>query len=287
MHSVIGYGNYTLSWQFKHWTWMQCLVMPGLATLLLALLYYKTWTNRTLTRVELALVFCSAFGLLLLVKFMYRSFMALGHVNSGPLIVVLGFCFVFLLRKAIEIKQWRSTMTHALAFALSLPVFLTFLYTFRENVPGRDIKYATTWLDFPSTFNRITGIASGQPKSEPFAEQAAAAVNDVDVALIQQYSEPGSKPVWLYADEDWAYLLRARRNPATTVLPIPDILMGHDLEILREKFERDAPQYVFVKRKYEATVLSDHPSTVFPNFSAHYALFQVGKNLAVFKRKAD
>jgi hypothetical protein len=287
VYSVIGYMNYPLPWDLKHWTWMQCLVMPGLATLVLALFYYKTWTNRALTHAEQALIFCSAFGLLLLVKFMYRSFMALGHVNSGPLIVVLGFCFVFLLRKAIEIKRWRSSLATGVAFALSLSMFLAFLYTFRENIPGRDIKYATTWLDFPSTFNRITGVASGQPKSTPFAEQAAATVNDVDVALIERYSEPGSKPVWIYADEDWAYLLRARRNPATTVLPIPHILMGHDLDVLKAKFERDASQYVFIERKYEPLLMSDNPVAVFPNFSAHYALFQIGKDLAVFKRKAN
>ena len=148
---MLAFGNYPLPWNLKHWTWLQCLVVPGLATLLLALFYYKVWTNRTLSRAEQTVIFCGAFGLLLFVKFMYRSFLALGHANGGPLIVVLGFWFVFALRKVIEIYRWRVSLVHAVAFALSLSTFLVFLQTFRENYPDRDVKFFSTWLEFPST----------------------------------------------------------------------------------------------------------------------------------------
>jgi hypothetical protein len=144
VNSIAGFGNYPLSWDLKHWTWLQCLVVPGVATLMLALFYYKTWTNRALTRTEQSLTFCGAFGLLLFLKFMYRSFLALGHANGGPLIVVLGFWFVFTLRKAIQINCWRSSWVHAVAFALSLSTFVVFLHTFRENYTDRDVKFFST-----------------------------------------------------------------------------------------------------------------------------------------------
>jgi hypothetical protein len=286
VYSVVGYGNYPLPWNARHWTWMQCLVMPGLATLLLALSYYKTWTNRGLSRGEQAIVFCSAFGLLLLVKFMYRSYMALGHVNSGPLIVILGFWFVFVLRKTIKLKQWAPSVATVVGFAVWLSTLASFLYTFREN-DQRDIKYATTWLYFPSVFNRITGMVSGELASVSLAEQAAKEIDDVDVALIKRYSEPASRPVWIYADEDWAYLLRAARKPATTVLPVPHILMGRDLHLLKAKFNRDAPAYVFVEKKHQDLMSSDRPSAVFPDFAQRYTVVDAGNKLAVYKRKSD
>jgi hypothetical protein len=286
VYSVVGFGNYPLPWDFKHWTWMQSLVMPGLATLVIALLYYKRWTRRTLSHAEEALVFCSAFGLLLLVKFMYRSFMALGHVNSGPLIVVLAFWFVFSLRKVVELRRLPSGAATTGAFVLSLAIFVTFLHTFRENTPGRDIKFATTWLSYPSIFNRVMGVAPDPAPGESFAQRAVTLVNDIDVALIKRYSQ-ASKPVWIYADEDWAYLLRAERKPATTVLPIPHILMGSDLDNLKAKFARDEPLYLFVEKRHEPLLSSGQAAAVFPGFASRYAPVETGKNLAVYRRKAD
>jgi hypothetical protein len=287
VYSVVGFGNYPLPWAAQHWTWMQCLVLPGLATFLLALLYYKTWSNRPASRAEQALVFCSAFGLLLLMKFMYRSFMAIGHVNSGPLLAVLGFWLLFGLRKAIASQQWRPALAHVAAFAVAATAFSTFLYTFRENVPGRDIRYATTWLDYPSLLNRLIGMVSGPSTAASFAARTAAAVDDADVALIERYAQPASRPVWIYGDEDWAYLLRAGRKPAATVLPIPNVLIGRDLDVLKAKFERDGAEYVFVEKKHESLINSDHPAAVFPRFAARYARVDSAKNLAVYKKKAD
>jgi hypothetical protein len=122
----------------------------------------------------------------------------------------------------------------------------------------------------------------------PLAEQVATLFSDVDVALIQKYAEPASRPIWIYADEDWAYLLRAGRKPATSVLPTAiGMLMGHDLDVLKAKFERDAAPFVFVQRKYEGLLSSDHPVALYPNFRDHYVLLERGKDLAVYKRKAD
>ena len=75
--------------------------------------------------------------------------------------------------------------------------------------------------------------------------------------------------------------------PATVVLPTPHILMGHDLDVLKVKFERDAAPYVFVQRKYELLVSSDHPVAMYPKFRDHYAFLEHGKDLAVYKRKPD
>jgi hypothetical protein len=288
VYSIAGYGNYPLSWDLKHWTWLQCLVVPGVVTLMLALFYYKTWTDRALTRTEQSLTFCGAFGLLLFLKFMYRSFLALGHVNAGPLIVVSGFWFVFSLRKAIQINRWRSSWVHVIAFALSLSTFVVFLHTFRENYLDRDVKFFATWLEFPSIFNRLAGVTSGAQNSVPLAEQVSTMFSDVDVALIQKYAEPASEPIWVFADEDWAYLLRAERKPATTVLPsVAGMLMDHDLSALKAKFERNAAQYVFIQRKYEALLSSDHPAAMYPKFREHYVFLEHGKDLGVYKRKAN
>jgi len=286
VYSVVGYGNYPLPWDFKHWTWMQCLVVPGLATLLLALLYYKAWTNRALGRADQTLVFCSAFGLLLFVKFLYRSFLALGHVNGGPLIVVLGFWFVFALRKIIEVNRWRPDLVNVAAFALSLAAFLAFLYTFRENYPGADVGYHASWPKFPSVLNRMTDVVSGSQEAVPLSRQVTTMFSDADVHLIQTHSTE-SEPVWIYADEDWAYLLRAQRKPASTALPIVHILMERDLIAMKTKFDRAAAQYVFVQKKYENLLVSNHPLAMFPKFGEHYALFATGDNLDVYKRKTD
>jgi phage anti-repressor protein len=65
------------------------------------------------------------------------------------------------------------------------------------------------------------------------------------------------------------------------------MLMEHDLSGLKAKFERDAAQYVFVQKKYEALVSSDHPVAMYPKFRDHYVLIERGKDLAVYKRKAN
>ena len=63
---------------------MQCLVLPALAIVLLAFLYYNNWTKRILSKAEQTLVFCSALGLLLLLKFMNRVFSRLA-ISAQPL----------------------------------------------------------------------------------------------------------------------------------------------------------------------------------------------------------
>ncbi|WP_422002901.1 hypothetical protein [Reyranella sp.] len=284
VYSVLGFGNYPLPWDLKHWTWMQCLVVPGLATLLLALLYYKTWTNRVLGRADQALVFCSAFGLLLFVKFLYRSFLGLGHANGGPLIVVLGFWVVFALRKAIEVNRWRPGWANAGAFALSLAAFLLFLHTFRENYPGADVKYHASWGNFPSVLNRLMGVVSGSQSGDPLSGKVTAMFSDSDVDLIRKHSTE-SEPVWIYAEEDWAYLMRAQRKPASTVLPIIHVLIERDVNAMKAKFERAASEYVFVQKKYENLLRSNHPLAMFPKFGEHYASYATGDDLVVYKRK--
>lgn len=280
-YGLAGYGNYALTWYPKHWVWVQCLIMPGLAIITLSMLYYKNWTKRNLSNLEQALVFCCALGLLLLLKFMNRSYLAIGHINSGPLIIILGFYFVAALRFLVKTKHWRTGIVNSSGFTILLLIFSLFLYTFRENTPDRDyeVKYATTWLHLPSIFNYVTRISTSNSDIS-LEEQIKTKLPDEDVALIQEFATSKSEPVWIYSNNDWAYLILADRKPASTVLPLPYILLSQDLDLAQKRLA-EGPKYFFVERGVSA---HDNLINLFPHFYEHYQLLKQGKNLAAYEK---
>ena len=190
----------------------------------------------------------------------------------------MGFYFVVALRLVTKTTHWQEKAVRMGGLAILLSVFSLFLYTFRENTPGREVKYATTWLDFPSIFNRIVGLNS-PGKNISLAEQIKSKIPSEDLALIQDLAKSRSEPVWIYGKNDWAYLILADRRPASTVLPMPYILLKQDLDVLQKKLMQE-PEYMFVEKESLVPI-----GWIVPRFEERYKLIRSGRNLDAYKKR--
>jgi len=213
------------------------------------------------------------FGLLILLKFINRSYWTLWYVNGFAVLVVCGY---WLRRIQLGVTTWSVHLARTWGAAVATSA-VALLFGLGANGYALGL---VPWWHYPSIAKSLmtARLPAGKDNDELH-------VTKRDVALVRGLTRPNER-VAFYSKHDWAWLLAADRAPRSTF--IPSVYMH-----FRSGFNKsyDGAPLIFVEidpasRSPAKGYCSETDSLMKTMLHDRYKLFATGDYLNVYKLRS-
>lgn len=264
--------------------WIYNIASPGIA---LGTVGWGLWLLRrqgaSFARDEIAaLIFMSAFALLLSLKYVNQSLVALWQVNSWAFLVVTAW-WLHTLTRGLPPFSIASTTISTRPFAANLlgVILVVFLREIDDAKRNPSLYAASSYRTYPSALNKALHVRVA-PCATGRVGCSARPVLPEDVQLIQRLTQPGSR-VAILDLRDWQYLIEAKRASKFQLSPSIDIFTRKQLEDGLEDLD-----LVFLPREpaeVRGIIHGDFRDALLPTWETTYELAGEGRELLAWKRR--
>jgi len=287
IYGKLGYSGVWIFWTFHDLNWFYNLVAPGVAFATLPLIIREA-SSSDADRPRLAmLAFFTISGLLMLMKFVNMSLIAVWHVNSLGLLVALGWWSQVIFNR---IKQTNFTfLLFSSSYSVSaiklfyfiLVVFMLGITIVNQDSRNRAPYGLRSWVRYPALITAPFRDRKDCNDYSCFSNQPAAS----DVALITSRTKPGEQ-VAIIDHYDWGYLIAAHRPPLVTFL-ISDTIFTKD-QVKGTLTKLKESRYLFLSKGKNGEPYmnsDDFNAALLPTFHQVYEYDGEGERLVAWRKR--
>ncbi len=276
IYGKTGFGGWLIAWNVHNFNWFYNLISPTV-TIATLVLVRRSVSAHDQDKPRLAvLAFFAVCGLLMLVKYINMSIVAVWHMNALGVLVVIGWWL-----NGLANQYQNKPRLYRLIWSILATLLLVFLLVANDK-RNHSVYALRSWLRYPSFIGSLVR-PSHNPDNFNSVDHLPSAR---DVALITARSKEHEQ-IAMIDMYDWTYLINAARPPLMFFLPSPVIFTKRHLDETMLRLKK--VNYLFLTKGASDEPEIVHPdikAIMMPTFHREFIKEAEGDKLVVWRRRA-